>query len=455
MMLDLPAQILNVLALFSPLFSQSVYKNSVSLFVGHILTKGHRTVTDILRTLNLKGLKNFSKFHWVLSGAKWSTFKAARILLLEIIKAFSPDEIVIPMDTHVERRKGEKIRGLGRQRDAVRSTKNRKVLTIGLLWLVASVSVKFPYSQTHWALPFFSQLIPPKRPLSTSRNRRDLSAKSRRKTLTEWTIQLIKVIRRWLKADVRFVIVADVAFACHKIAHACAKANGALISRLRMDARIFNFPDSAKKRRGRPLLVGKRCPLFTDYLNDPNVAWEEIEVGWYGGGRKKLLIYTGTNLWYAYGIPPLPIRWVLIKDPNNKSEPIVLFSTNTEHSAQRIIEIFVCRWPIEVTFEESRRHLGIETQRQWSDKAIERTTPCLFASFSIIVLMAMKLSVEKGGKIPIQQTSWYKKNHVTFSDVLSYVRLTILRRKYFSKFGLKTELGKRDLENLVLWAAAA
>jgi hypothetical protein len=246
-----------------------------------------------------------------------------------------------------------------------------------------------------------------------------------------------------------------VAFACHKIAHACAENNGALISKLRMDARIFDFPNSNKKGRGRPPRTGKRCPLFTDYLKDPTLIWQEIEVNWYGGGRKKLLIYTGINLWYAFGIPPLPIRWVLIKDPDNKSEPIVLFSTNIKHSAARIIEIFVSRWPIEVTFEESRRHLGIETQRQWSDKAIERTTPCLFASFSIITLMAIKLASEKGEKIPIQQTSWYQKGHITFSDTLSYVRLTILKRKYFSKFGLKPELGKKDLESLILRAAAA
>lgn len=454
-MLDLPTTILNVLSLFSPLFSQPVFKNMSQLFLGHVLSHGRRTITDILKCLHLKNIKNFSKFHWVLSGAKWSAFKGARILLLEIVKAFSPDEVVIALDTHVERRKGEKIRGLGRQRDAVHSARSRKVLTIGLLWLIASVSVKLPFCPTHWALPFFSQLIPPKRPLSSSRNERDLSGKVRRKTLTQWTIQLIKTIGKWLGKELMFVVVADVAFACHKIAHACAKNHGALISRLRMDARIFYFPNSNKKRRGRPFLVGKRCPLFTDYLNDPLLVWREVEVNSYGGKRKKLLTYTGVNLWYAYGIPPLPIRWVLIKDPDNKSEPIVLFSTNIKHSVERIVEIFVSRWPIEVTFEESRRHLGIETQRQWSDKAIERTTPCLFASFSIIVLMATKMASEKGGKIPIQQASWYQKRHLTFSDMLCYVRLSILKRKYFSKFGLKTELGKKDLENLILRAAAA
>jgi hypothetical protein len=173
------------------------------------------------------------------------------------------------------------------------------------------------------------------------------------------------------------------------------------------------------------------------------IVWQKVRVSWYGGKEKDLLIFTGTHLWYAYGIPPLPIRWVLIKDPNHETEPVVLFSTDVGHIAERIIEIFVSRWPIEVTFEESRRHLGVETQRQWSDQAIERTTPCLFGSFSITVLMAMKLAKERGEKIPLQKASWYRKSHITFSDVLAYVRLAILRRKYFSQFGLKSELGKK------------
>ena len=455
-MLDLPAEILTILAIFSPLFSRPIYKNVIHLFIGHVLTKGRRTIADILRTLDLKNCKNFSRFHWVLSRAKWSACKAAGILLLEIIRVFLPnEEIIIPIDTTIERRKGEKIKGLGRQRDPVRSTKSRKVLTIGLQWLVASVSVKLPNCLTRWSLPFFTQLIPPKQPLSTSRNKHDLTTKKKHKKLTEWTVQLIMQIRRWLGDGKKFVIVADVAFACYKIGHACIKMNGALISRLRLDARVFNFPSGEKKRKGRPLLVGPRFPLFSDYLKDPSLVWQEIEADWYGGGRKKLLIYTGTGLWYAFGISPLPIRWVVVKDPENKSDPVVLFSTDLKHSAGRIIEVFVSRWPLEVTFEESKRHLGIETQRQWSDKAIERTTPCLLASFSIITLMAVKLAQEKRENICTQQTSWYRKSHLTFSDILSYVRLSILKRKYFSKFGFKIDLGKKALEDLVLRAAAA
>jgi hypothetical protein len=457
MKLDLPAGILNVLGLFSPAFSHPVYQNMVLLFVGHVLCKGRRTVADVLRHLHLKNVKNFSKFHWVLSGAKWCAFKAGRILFLEIVKSLlvHGEEIVIPIDTTIERRKGPKIKGLGRQRDAVRSTRERKVLTIGLQWLVASICVKIPSCSRCWALPFFTTLIPPKTPLSSSQNEGDLKGNKKHKKLTEWAAQLPGMIRNWVGKNQKFVIVGDQGFACYKIALACVKVKGALISRLRLDARIFDFPPPQIFRKGRPRLVGKRLPLFSEYLKDETLPWQELEVNWYGGKKKQVLTYTRTALWYAFGIPPVTIRWVIVKDPAGEFDSVVLFSTDTTHSAERIIEVFVSRWQLEVTFEESRRHLGIETQRQWADKAIERTTPCLYASFSIIVLMAMNLIKEKHSEIPLQNTSWYKKDHLTFSDVLSFVRMNILRQKYFSKIGKKSELGKMALEELILQMAAA
>src|SRR5690606_23217967 len=118
----------------------------------------------------------------------------------------------------------------------------------------------------------------------------------KRKTLTEWTIQFIRAVSGWVKG-LPFVIVADSAFACHAIAHACVNVGGTLVSRMRMDTRIFNFPDLNKKRKGRPLLVGKRCPLFTHYLEDATITWQKIVVNWYGGKEKELLIYTGIHLW--------------------------------------------------------------------------------------------------------------------------------------------------------------
>lgn len=452
-MLDLPHAILHailhVFTLFAPLFSRSVFKNAYQLLVGHILCKHRRTITDILRQLNLKSIKNYSKYHWVLSGAKWCSIQGAKILLFSLGKLCSQD-IVISIDSTIERRKGPKIKGLGRQRDPVRSTKEKKVLAIGLNWLVCAIHIRFPWISKIWACPFLSILMSPEKPLSSSKNESDLKKTRQHKTLNEWASQIVRIIAKWIGKIKNITIVADSAFATYILANTCIDNGISLISRMRLDARTFNFPIMNKK--GRPRLVGERLPTFETLARDPLQDWKKINVKWYGESNKELEILTGSCLWYGYGIRPVPIKWVLIK---TGKEVVALFSTNLNHTVEYIIETFVERWQLESTFEECRRHLGIETQRQWSDKSIDRTTPCLLASYSIINLMAVELSKEKKESIPIQECSWYKKKHPTFSDVLNYVRLEILKAKYFSKVVKKIDLEKNRLYELMSLLAAA
>ena len=78
------------------------------------------------------------------------------------------------------------------------------------------------------------------------------------------------------------------------------------------------------------------------------------------------------------------------------------------------------RWQLEVTFEEARAHLGVETQRQWSEKAILRTTPVLLGLFSLVTLFAHQLL--QGQELPLRQAAWYTKALPTFSDTLAFVR---------------------------------
>lgn len=447
-MTNLPDPILNVFAIFSQLFSHSVYKNALQIFCGHILCKGRRTIADILRHLGLQNVKNYSRYHWVLSGAKWSLIKGSKILLQALLK-LCPKDIIISIDSTIERRKGVKIKGLGRQRDPVNSTKKNKVLTVGLNWLVCAIHVKFPWSINRFACPFFSVLMPPEHPLSTSKNKSDLSKKRRHKPLNKWASQLVHIFANWIGKNKDIVFVADSSFATYQLANTCVKNGVSFISRMRMDARTFDFP--IKKRKGRPCLVGKRLPTFNQIIKDPTQNWTKTTVKWYGKEIKEVSFLTGVCLWYGY-VTPVKVRWVLVKTAN---EVVVLFSTNTEHTSEYIIEIFVERWKIETTFEECRRHLGVETQRQWNDNAIDRTTPCLFASYSIINLMAYELAKNKNEQIPTQIASWYQKESVCFSDVLSYLRSNVLNFMYFSKIGKKRELRKNSIEEIFTLLAAA
>ena len=135
---------------------------------------------------------------------------------------------------------------------------------------------------------------------------------------------------------------------------------------------------------------------------------------------RTLEITSGTALWYTPGEKPLPIRWVLVRDPLGKLEAAAFLCTDLEVSPKQILRWYVMRWNVEVTFEEARAHLGLETQRQWSDLAIARTTPALLGLYSLIVLLAHHLLNRQ--PLPVRTTAWYTKREATFSDVIALVR---------------------------------
>ena len=162
---------------------------------------------------------------------------------------------------------------------------------------------------------------------------------------------------------------------------------------------------------GRPRVAGDRLPNLAVVLADPKTAWSRVAVRWYDGADRELEVVSGTAVWYHNGIEPLPIRWVLTRDPAGQLEPRAYFSTRPEDEAAAIPAEFVKRWPIEVTFEEARAHLGVETQRQWSDLAIERETPCLLGLYTLVALIGQAL--HRGSPIAIRTAAWYPKAEAT------------------------------------------
>jgi hypothetical protein len=242
------------------------------------------------------------------------------------------------------------------------------------------------------------------------------------KTLTDWARQMISQVRRWLPDRV-LVVVADSTYAVLELlaAAACLPTPVTMITRLRLDAALYDPPPQREAgKRGAPRKKGERQPSLTERLADPKTAWERVTLDWYGRTRRTVELASGTAVWYHGGLPVVPLRWVLIRDVAGKFKPQALLSTDQSVSAQQIVEWFVLRWQLEVTFEEARAHLGVETQRQWSDLAIVRTTPALLALFSLITLFAHQLLQQQ--EMPVRQAAWYPKEVATFSDTLAFVR---------------------------------
>ena len=109
---------------------------------------------------------------------------------------------------------------------------------------------------------------------------------------------------------------------------------------------------------GRPRLKGKRLPNLSNILTNPKTQWQSLTVhGWYGGGERVVEVVTGTAVWYHTGMPPVPIRWVLVRDPDGKFNAQALLCTNQAIAPLQILEWFVRRWQLEVTFQEVRAHV--------------------------------------------------------------------------------------------------
>jgi len=413
--------IITVLSAFSPLFSINVWNYAQTLLTGAILCNNQRTIAAILRVMGLSKDKHFINYYRVLNRACWSSLQASKILLGLLIKLIPEScPIIIGIDDTIERRKGKKIKAKGCYRDAVRSSQKYVVKCFGLKWLSMMLIIQLPWSDRYWSLPFLTALNP-----SESANK---EAKKRHKTSIDWSIQMMKQVRRWV-TDRCIILIGDGGFSCIHLAHECIKARVTLISRLRPDSRLFEFPGEQPSGKSGPKpQKGKRITKLKDVANDSTQDWKESYVLWYGQRARLIRYLTGVNLWHTSGEKPVVIRWVLVVDPDGKHKPEAFFSTDTELSAIKIVEYYVLRWSVEVTFEESRRHLGVETQRQWSDKAIERTTPVLFGLYSIVCLIALRLS--KNNELIPQSTAWYQKQEITFSDVLTYVRHHIWEGKY-------------------------
>jgi hypothetical protein len=175
---------------------------------------------------------------------------------------------------------------------------------------------------------------------------------------------------------------------------------------------------------------GARLPSPHQRLDDTKTVWAKMNVeGWYGGSSREVEVYAETSLWYKSGHQPVLIRWVLVRDPQGKWDPQAFLSTDATHTPWQIWTWFVLRWRMEVTFEEARAHLGLETQRQWNDVAIARTTPVLFGLFSLVTLLADALLKEQAD--PVRTAAWYTKVRPTFADAIAVVRRCLWSQGHF------------------------
>jgi DDE superfamily endonuclease len=362
--------------------------------------------------MGLGEVAGFAVYHRVLNQGHWCSRMLAHRLLPLLVAAFVPDgPVVVGLDDTIERRWGARIAARGIYRDPVRSSRGHFVKASGLRWLSVMLLAPVPWAGCVWGLPFLTVLAPSERHAAARR--------IRFKKLTDWGRQALLQVARWLPGR-RIVAVADSSFSAIAPLRDLAP-HLTVVTRLRLDACLCDPPPPRRPgRRGRPPVKGARLPSLAERLRDPRTPWRRVAVtGWYGRTTRRLDITTGTALWHHPGTR-VAIRWVLVRDPTGEKEPQAFLCTDLNTEPIDILRWFVRRWRTETTFEEARRHLGMETQRQWSDLAILRTTPALLGLVSLVTLWASQLAAERGPVV--EHVRWYPKPLPTFSDALALIR---------------------------------
>jgi len=422
-MLSLPGWMITILTEFAPtIYGITTWYKIEVLVAGAILATGKRTVSAVLRVMGLGNERNYAKYHHVLSRAVWSGLEVSAILLRALLRHFDQGEpLVFGVDETIERRRGEKINAKGIYRDPVRSSKAHFVKASGLRWVSLMWLTRVPWAERIWALPVLTALAPSERYYQT-RGRKE-------KTLTDWARQLVFQLRRWLP-DRTLIIVGDSTYAALDFLHACQMLRQpvTVISRLRLDAALYE-PAPAYSGKGRPRKKGKRLPTPQQRLIDPATHWIRVPFVWYNHQLRDIEYSVHHAVWYHTGLAPVPLRFILIRDVAGKFKPQALLSTNLTLDPLDILVFFKRRWQMEPTFQQVRSHLGVETQRQWSNASIARTTPCLFGLFSLVTLLADAL-IRQGPSLTrqpltIHSAAWYPKPLPTFSDALALVRRSL------------------------------
>jgi hypothetical protein len=426
-MLTLPSAAEPLLSRFSVCFTKPTFQRAMVLFLGFVLTPGRRTLTHVLQTIQCLCNGHFTDYHRVFSRARWRPWKLARVLAAMILELVPKDQpVVMPVDDTSAQHRGKHVYGKGRHRDACRSTRTFKAWLWGHRWVVLAINVKFPFATRPWALPVLVALY---RTRQTNKEEGH-----RHRTAIELARPLIAKLMRWFP-ERKFILLGDGGYASHGFARFCHthRRQLTLVSVLHPRAHLCEAPSEPKKgQMGRRRIRGAKLPHPEETVAGVKRR-TRATVDWYGGKRRKVSFVSETAHWYKATEGLVPIRWVHVRDLEGTYEDRYFYSTDPKMTATTIIGLYMARWPIEVTFQEVRQHLGFATPRNYTDKSVLRTAPCLLGLFSVVCVLFHKSTCGQG-KMPKPATyPWYAKAEVTFSDAIAFMRRQFWTETVFSE----------------------
>jgi hypothetical protein len=459
--MELTASFVDLLQQFTPVFTAPTYQTFVAIVAGWVLSQRHRFITEVIFSSGNVGNGHWSRFHRFFSHAAWDIDTFSLVLTKLVLTILAPGALLIfTVDDTLCRKRGLTLYGVGMHYDPLISSRSKKLVSWGHDWVVLCVIIVHPFwaPTKVFALPIAARLYINRQGLTKGKKSRGKSAKAKaapkakakatpktkakaapktkakaapetktnsdHRTRPELALELIHLVARWFP-DHEILVLGDSAYGGQSVlSH--LPANVHLISRVHPKAALYRpAPPKAPRTKGRPRKKGDRLPGMTEWADDSNQPWTQLDFDQFGL-HAALEVKTMQALYYKSGGDRL-LKIVLVRDTEGKRPDQMFYSTKREWTAREILSAYAHRWATECTFEYCKQFLGLEDPANRLPKAVERTAPMAMFIYSLVVVWFHRTG---HGFVRFPFRPWYpKKAEPSFADMLT----TLRRRSYDEK----------------------
>ena len=440
--LILPPTLAVLLAAFTPCFQARSVVVFQWLVVGWIQCQGRRTLTSVVLASGAVGERHISVFHRFFSRASWRLDALGHVvftLALRWLPAGQP--LVVLGDDTLARKGGKSIALASMHHDPLLSSARKPFASFGHVWVVLAVWLPLPFGTGRgFALPVLFRLyVGAKRGRERHRNgqaqdhvgprlqaARTAHAKRRQVTKPELLREMIGLLTQWAGQRTVYLVV-DSAYAGRTVLED-RPPNVQVVSRLRLDAALYAPPPRRRPgQKGRPRKRGDRLPALAQRITRRR-HWTALPLVLYGRAVTPQ-VFTLDALWYG-ALRSQLVRIVVVRDPSRRRRDEAFFCTDLGREAAFILQTYSRRWTLEVTFFDSKQHLGFGQAQNQSRRAVARTAPFAGVVYSLVILWAAA-HLEQGGTLSWIVRPWYRsKTAVAFPDVLNVLQQELWHTRF-------------------------
>jgi hypothetical protein len=408
--LPVPASLMALLAVFSPLFTAPSFRTFTMLAGGFLAQSGKRTVCGMLTGAGLSRLWPHDRAHYFFSRARWNPddlgIAVAKLVISVLVPDGEPVEALI--DDTLFRRRGKKVWAASWFHDG--SAQGPARTGFGNNWVVLAVRVRLPALSRPVAVPVMAKLVI-KGTMSASR------------------LWLARRMVTRLAAELpgrRVHVTADSAYAGEELKE--LPGGVTWTTRLRRNAALHDLAPERTGKRGRPRVRGDRLPSLAKIA--AAAAFSQVTVTRYGK-TETIAAAAFTCLWYSVA-GTRTVTVVLIRDKSKTGYDLALVTTEENPVIARVIERYAARWAIEVAIEDAKQLFGTGQARNRTARAVERTVPFMLACQAVAVTWYSAIGHSPADTAARRANApWYtSKTEPSTADMTAKLRRVIIAAKF-------------------------